>query len=645
MTDLPLRMRNLKIENGRVTFTVPHEFEVALTLMGDGPAVPWRLLKINILVEDKETSQGKALVHALQVRYVEHLVQSRLVAAAGGEDANNTAMRDLYDTLHHLCLSLQLEVLHAQTQRLCHERLTGLVRVEEYRPGRALTVSYWRERKQVGSAEVGYRFSVQVDVNDLSQPLIVLHAPPLEAGDARQAEQAIRSSRISLEGLLVHSIHIRTKALLKELKEEVERRLDLGDVEASLHGSPALLSVPILQPCLRSELLVVSVDTHTGVFLAHVSQYENDPVSEDIEHALNSDKRNLEGLVSRLRAWITKQRVHKTLQHLPATSHEMLPLLYDHNVHPLKDLSGEGCMFIRLHRHPDAVLVLEFSERAGNHCEMQYKFHFLYTRPASIEEDPNGQQENNPSDVPRVYLKALSMVEVDPFLVTHDAETKVDAQHLSERIVGKRKVEAPFKRTKFPAYFISDLAHVVSFADERLPFALLQSELNRRGVGNTGAQVEDRSQACLALHLVSFPKVAGGDLRDPRASEKLQQRHLSSAAVRLQSRVGRLWKTELRLISRRGERGLPPAADKVRMETVEVSNEVGDAKSAANAVKAIVDQWTCMVHVYDLVVDLQQQLAEDAELAQIVRVAKYDFKTVQLVYGPGSVLSSFLLYV
>lgn len=44
-----------QIESGRVTFTVEHEFEVSLTVMGDGPNIPWRLLDIDILVEDKET--------------------------------------------------------------------------------------------------------------------------------------------------------------------------------------------------------------------------------------------------------------------------------------------------------------------------------------------------------------------------------------------------------------------------------------------------------------------------------------------------------------------------------------------------------------------------------------------------------------
>lgn len=41
--------------NGRVKFRVEGEFEATLTVMGDDPDIPWRLLKLEILVEDKET--------------------------------------------------------------------------------------------------------------------------------------------------------------------------------------------------------------------------------------------------------------------------------------------------------------------------------------------------------------------------------------------------------------------------------------------------------------------------------------------------------------------------------------------------------------------------------------------------------------
>ena len=67
---LPLQMRNLTIENGYVTFNVDNEFEASLTLTGDGPTVPWRLLKLRIIVQDKETGEGKALVHNMQVKAI-----------------------------------------------------------------------------------------------------------------------------------------------------------------------------------------------------------------------------------------------------------------------------------------------------------------------------------------------------------------------------------------------------------------------------------------------------------------------------------------------------------------------------------------------------------------------------------------------
>ena len=82
------------------------------------------------------------------------------------------------------------------------------------------------------------------------------------------------------------------------------------------------------------------------------------------------------------------------------------------------------------------------------------------------------------------------MVEFDSFLVTHGPETKVDVQDLSEKIIGKRKIggkpENPFKRTKYPAYFIYDLAHVVAFADEQIPFNTLASEMTKKGIAHSG---------------------------------------------------------------------------------------------------------------------------------------------------------------
>ena len=108
------------------------------------------------MVEDRETGQGKALMHSLQVGYVRELAQSRLVE-------NVRPLEDLYQVLHGLAQLLQLEVLNTQTMRLCQDRLGRYIRVEEYILGRALTISYWRELASKSEVQdTGWRMSVQV---------------------------------------------------------------------------------------------------------------------------------------------------------------------------------------------------------------------------------------------------------------------------------------------------------------------------------------------------------------------------------------------------------------------------------------------------------------------------------------------------
>lgn len=120
-----------------MTFRIEHEFEVSLTLMGDAQNVPWRLLEIEILVEDKETGNGKALVHPLQVDYIHRLIQARLVE-------NQSALDEVYNLMHFFCQSLQLEVLNTQALKLMMDRLGDNIHIDEYMPGNRLTISYWR---------------------------------------------------------------------------------------------------------------------------------------------------------------------------------------------------------------------------------------------------------------------------------------------------------------------------------------------------------------------------------------------------------------------------------------------------------------------------------------------------------------------
>lgn len=122
-----------------------------------------------------------------------------------------------------------------------------------------------------------------------------------------------------------------------------------------LQGTPAILTVPVLNPCLRAEQIHITVDTHTGMLRCHVPKHLDCPISPELQTALNGDLTKLPHLVSELRYWVTQRRCEKTLQHLPATPHERLPLLHTVD-HPMTKI-GRHKIFVKLHRHPTVILV------------------------------------------------------------------------------------------------------------------------------------------------------------------------------------------------------------------------------------------------------------------------------------------------
>lgn len=184
--------------------------------------------------------------------------------------------------------------------------------------------------------------------------------------------------------------------------------------------------MPVLSPCLRAEQIHITVDTHTGMLRCHVPKHLNCTVIPELESALNSDISKLPQLVSELRYWITQRRCEKTLQHLPATSFELLPLLYAPD--PAMARTGRHKIFIKLHRHSNIILVVEIKEKPNTSCEMEYKFHLIFVKHIAIDEDPKAPALKPESDVPRKYLTVQSMVEFDTFTATHGPGTYLDGK-------------------------------------------------------------------------------------------------------------------------------------------------------------------------------------------------------------------------
>ncbi|KAL1465599.1 hypothetical protein WDU94_005154 [Cyamophila willieti] len=617
------QMRNLKIESGRVTFYVENEFEVSLTVMGDGPNIPWRLLDIEILVEDKETGDGKALVHPLQVEYIHRVVQARIAD-------HPIPLNEVYNCLHFFCQELQLEVLYSQTLRLCRDRLDGHIHVDEYTPGKCLTISYWRVlTTKDPRSELGYRLTVHVDRHDPARPLTVLHVPALGNKECEIADRAIRSELLSMERLLVHTIYVRTKNRLMDLKQELQTLLK--HVEPTLQGSPAILSVPVLQPCLRAEMLLITVDTHTGMLQCHVPQYDT-PLMTDLQAAFNGDHSRLPALLSELRFWMTQRRVEKTLQHLPATPYERLPLLH-HSEHPISHI-GRHRMFIRLHRHPNIILIVEFKEKE-NAADMECHYYLIFVKHSSIEDDPN--DDTIETDIPKVYLKVLTLIEFDTFVITHGPFTAVD-ETLDKGNCGKRKLSPTkydcTKRAKHPAYFISDLAHVVALCDERVPFAILAQELTKRDIAHQGLQIEANATS-LVLKIIQLPQPAG--ISSQSGWNSLLKR-LLSVSIRVHSKTtGTMgcWMVEFVIYG--SPLGSTHPKEQGMRRAVYFQYELGTADSIAKTVEAFLNDWAQIVHLYVLMEDLAEYMKSEKsnQIANLFSIKSYSYSRLILSYGPG----------
>ncbi|KAI5628795.1 mediator of RNA polymerase II transcription subunit 14 isoform X1, partial [Silurus asotus] len=71
--------------------------------------------------------------------------------------------------------------------------------------------------RKTGTASV-HKVSIKIDETDGSKPLQISHEPPLPACDSKLMERAMKIDHLSVEKLLIDSVHARSHQKLQELK-------------------------------------------------------------------------------------------------------------------------------------------------------------------------------------------------------------------------------------------------------------------------------------------------------------------------------------------------------------------------------------------------------------------------------------------
>ncbi|MGH0171117.1 UNVERIFIED_CONTAM: hypothetical protein FKN15_075468 [Acipenser sinensis] len=440
-TDLPPQLANLTVANGRVKFRVEGEFEATLTVMGDDPDIPWRLLKLEILVEDNETGDGRALVHSMQINFIHELVQSRLFA-------DEKPLQDIQQVLG----------------------------------------------RKTGTASV-HKVNIKIDEADGSKPLQISHEPPLPACDSKLMERAMKIEHLSVEKLLIDSVHARSHQKLQELKAILKsyNASDNSFIETAL---PTLV-IPILEPCGRSECLHIFVDLHSGMFQPMLYGIDLSTL-DDIEKSINDDMKRIISWLQQLKFWLGEQRSRQSVKHLPTVCTDTLHLS-NASSHPAGNLSKHK-LFIKLTRLPQYYIVVEMFHVAGCPTELEYKYYFLSVSLLDGEEGP-----------PTALLLQQFKPNLEELVLSTKAAcgTKTGAKRKLSGDQGAIEPKKP-KRAGEMCAFNKVLAHLVAMCDTNMPFIGLRCELSNMDIPHQGVQVEAATRQVYLTYESPLSEPVGG---------------------------------------------------------------------------------------------------------------------------------------
>ncbi|PIO77048.1 mediator complex subunit MED14 [Teladorsagia circumcincta] len=215
---------NVLLRLNQLILTVPGEFEVNLTVLGEREQTPWTLLNIKMLVEDYEIGYGAQLVHPLQLHMLHNVLQSRM-------DVAKNPINEAYTFLHTFAQSLQLDVLFCQASQLAAGRLRNKIVIEKYDPKeRILSIGYWVQRiakRMIGNVRLvpQYRVTIFGDAGD-DTSLKVRHYPI--APDLGQLDD--RTGRLSIDRLLSETLVVRCRERLLRIRKRLKAAKPLSIV-------------------------------------------------------------------------------------------------------------------------------------------------------------------------------------------------------------------------------------------------------------------------------------------------------------------------------------------------------------------------------------------------------------------------------
>uniref|UniRef100_A0A0K0E1Q9 Mediator of RNA polymerase II transcription subunit 14 n=1 Tax=Strongyloides stercoralis TaxID=6248 RepID=A0A0K0E1Q9_STRER len=212
---LPTRIKNIITINGTVTFVVPGEFEITLTLPGETIDVKWKLLRVKILINDYEMGEGKELVHHLQLKKLHKFCQKIL-------NKSRRPLIGVYNFLHDFCITLQFDLIFGEILNLTQGAYKNKVFISFCNvQKRYISIEYWRRGKaKKGSPTPTYQIVFSIPKKAKNGGIVVEYRPSTSFPVNFYKEF---EGKPSVHDILKSAIEYNVYKKLILLKEELEK--------------------------------------------------------------------------------------------------------------------------------------------------------------------------------------------------------------------------------------------------------------------------------------------------------------------------------------------------------------------------------------------------------------------------------------
>ena len=342
-TVLPSCMRRYSIHDGRATFTVPHEFEVDLSVLEEDDTSQYRIVDFRFL------STPRPKISPRVRSEVERLGDDEL--ASGGLSA-------CYQFLHDLTLSNQLSELQRQAVNLARNQWSGNLRIELIR--RRLVVQYWTGRNGPKS---WLEISVQspqsaISSNKATNRTMLGYRWYREGKQQTDFKPQQDSSAISLSTILhqvvaQHSSHLLGAMYDRLATEALFSSDELLLDEATSPDTPeeCYLRVGVT----KDDTITISISTVDGLFVVGSASDR----ANRLQVELNRSKNIIEEFPIRFSNFRCATAESRMLSNISATSWQNLPT-YRPTLAEARSLLGTALNRVSFFTHPvcgDAYLL------------------------------------------------------------------------------------------------------------------------------------------------------------------------------------------------------------------------------------------------------------------------------------------------